>query len=101
MEAFLRRFLEDHKPIGLVGLGEVPIRMLLGQEMEQPPAPNGPAQLTIDGERRIVHTPGFSVFTRLGDVRIGVEAMVREVMRFMEERLRDEAGEQGGGAPGP
>jgi len=101
VEAFLRHFLEARKPIGLVGLGEVPIRTLLGQEMEEPPAPHGPKHLTVDDERRIVHTPGFSAFTRLGDVRTGIEAMVREVMRLMEERLREETGARGGGALGP
>jgi len=88
--AFLRRFLEERKPIGLVGLGEVPIRTLLGQELDLPPVPRAPADLVIDAERRLVHTPGFSAFNRLADVRTGIEAMVREVIRLMEDRLRQE-----------
>jgi enhancing lycopene biosynthesis protein 2 len=101
VEAFLRPFLQERKPIGLVGLGEVPIRTLLGQELEPPPAPCEPGRPEVDARRRIVHTPGFSAFTRLGDVRLGIEAMVREVIRLMEERREEEQAARGGGAPGP
>lgn len=97
--AFLRRFLEERKPIGLVGLGEVPIRTLLGQELDLPPVPSAPGDPVVDAERRLVHTPGFSAFNRIADVRIGIEAMVREVIRLMEDRLRQEA-EDGRGAVG-
>lgn len=98
--AFLRRLLEERKPIGLVGLGEVPIRTLLGLDLDLPPVPRAPADLMVDAERRLVHTPGFSAFNRLADVRAGIEAMVREVIRLMEERLRQE-GAAGQGALQP
>lgn len=98
VESFLRPLLASRKPIGLVGLGEVPIRTLLGQEVEPSPPPRHPGDLTIDLDRRIVHTPGFSAFSRLGDVRTGIDAMVREVIRLMEARL-GEPEPTGGGAP--
>lgn len=86
--AYIRHFLEDGKPIGCVSLGEIPVRTLLGQDIDMSPPPPDPRSLTIDGARRIVHTPGFSVFTRLRDVREGIEAMVDEVLRLIAERNR-------------
>jgi enhancing lycopene biosynthesis protein 2 len=92
IERFIRHFLHDGKPIGLVSLGEIPIRMILGQEMEMPAPPHDPRRLSVDQARRIVHTPGFSVFTRLQDVQAGIEAMVGEVLKLMEERRVAPAG---------
>jgi enhancing lycopene biosynthesis protein 2 len=89
IEAFLRRVLDDGKPIGCVSLGEVPVRTVLGDDIEIPPPPAGPQALTIDRQRSIVHTPGFTAFTRLVDVRAGIEAMVAEVLRMVRERRGD------------
>ena len=89
--AFLRRFLDDGKPIGCISLGEIPVRTVLGDEIEVPPPPAGPQTLTIDRQRSIVHTPGFTAFTRLVDVRAGIEAMVAEVLRMVRERRSDRA----------
>jgi len=86
VEAFLRHFLDAGKPIGLVSLGEAPVRAVLGLELEVAPPPADPGRVTIDRERRIVHTPGFSAFTRLKDVRAGIDSMVAEVIKMMEER---------------
>jgi enhancing lycopene biosynthesis protein 2 len=94
--SFLRPFLMVRKPIGLVGLGEVPIRTLLGQDVDSSSLAHAPGDLTIDRERRIVHTPGFAAFSRIGDVRTGIEAMVREVIRMMEARLGEESGSASG-----
>ncbi len=88
--AFLRHFLEARKPIGLVGLGEIPVRTLLGQELALMPPPADPRTVSVDREGRIVHTPGFSAFTRLRDVQAGIEAMIGEVLRMMQERQREE-----------
>jgi enhancing lycopene biosynthesis protein 2 len=85
---FLRHFLEERKPLGLVSLGDVPVRMLLGEEIEAASAPDDPRRVEIDRERRIVRTPGFAAFSRLADVRAGIEAMVREVLMLIEERAR-------------
>ena len=84
VRTFLDHFLDHRKPIGLVGLGEVPVRTLLGQELDVPRAPGDPQRLTVDQARRIVHTPGFVAFARLEEVRTGIEAMVAEVLRLME-----------------
>ncbi len=84
--AFIRHFLESGKPIGLVSLGDVPVRSILGQEIEPAPVPSSPGSVVVDRERRIVHTPGFSAYARLRDVQVGIEAMVRAVLRLMQER---------------
>ena len=89
--AFLRHFVEARKPIGCVSLGEIPLRALLGDEIEVPAPPPGPAALNVDRERGIVHSPGFTAFTRLADVKAGIEAMVAEVLRLVDERRRTEA----------
>jgi hypothetical protein len=79
-------FIETGKPLGLVGLGEVPVRTLLRSPMNPPPGE--PSRPIIDADRPIIYTPGFAAFTRLGDVRIGIEAMVEALLRAMEDRLR-------------
>jgi len=89
VEKFLTHFLEARKPIGLVSLGEVPIRTLLQEGMEPAEPPRDPTSLTLDRERRIVHTQGFTAFNRLEHVRVGIEAMVVEILKMMSERLRD------------
>jgi enhancing lycopene biosynthesis protein 2 len=99
--ALLGHFLEEGKPVGLVGLGEVPVRMLLGQEVNSPATPAEPATLAIDPDRSIVHTPGFASFTRLDDVRTGIEAMITEVLRRMEARAQGARPAAGGNAPRP
>jgi len=96
---FIRHFLEAGKPIGLVSLGEVPVRTILGQEIEPAPAMSSPGAVAVERERRIVHTPGFSSYTRLRDVQAGIDAMVREVLSLMRER-RTQA-EPGAAAAGP
>lgn len=88
---FLKHFIEARKPIGCISLGEVPVRALLGDEIVVPAPPPGPGALNIDRERGIVHTPGFTAFTRLADVKAGIEAMVAEVLRLVQERRREEA----------
>jgi len=84
VERWLRACLETHKPIGLVGLGEIPIRLLLGQDIEAPAPPADPATLRIDDRHRLVFTPGFAAFTRFADVRAGIDAMVERVLALLE-----------------
>ena len=83
---FLRRCLDRGLPIGCVSLGEIPIRTLLGDAIEPPPPPPDPRSLTIHPTRPIVHTPGFTVFTRLLDVKAGIDALVAEVLSRVRER---------------
>ena len=89
--AFLDHFLQAGKPIGCVGLGEVPVRMRLGQEPEDADPTRPPERPRVDADRPIVHTPGFTAYSRLGQVKAGIEAMVGEVLRRMEERGRRDA----------
>jgi enhancing lycopene biosynthesis protein 2 len=84
VERWLRACLDGRKPIGLVGLGEIPIRLLLGQEVEAPAPPADPATLRVDDQHRIVFTPGFAAFTRFADVRAGIDAMVERVLALLE-----------------
>jgi enhancing lycopene biosynthesis protein 2 len=99
--AFLRHFIETGKPIGCVSLGEIPLRTVLGDTIDVPAPPAGPQALSIDRERSIVHTPGSTAFTRLADVKTGIEAMVGEVLTLVRERRRVSAPAGGGptGAP--
>ncbi|HEX9428253.1 MAG TPA: hypothetical protein VGA64_10740 [Candidatus Polarisedimenticolia bacterium] len=89
LEGFLRHFLDRGKPIGLISLGEIPVRLLLGQPIEQAPPPADPGQVGVDAARRLVHTPGFTGFARLGDVLTGIQAMIASLLRLMEERRRE------------
>jgi len=86
---FVRAFLEGGKPIGCVSLGEIPVRTVLGEDIEVPAPAAGPQALTLDRRRSIVHTPGFTAFTRLADVKTGIDAMVTEVLRIVREARSD------------
>jgi len=98
---FLRHFLEAKKPIGCASLGEIPVRTVLGDPIEVPAPPKDPQVLTIDRERGIVHTPGSTAFTRLADVKAGIDAMVGQVLALVRERRRlaSPAGRAPGAAP--
>ena len=63
------------------------------------PPPHHPDRPLIDRQRRIVHTPGFSIFNRLQDVQIGIRAMVGELLRLMSERQSSSAAGKGALAP--
>ena len=93
VKRFIEHFIDERKPIGLISLGEVPVRTILQQELEIAPPPHDPDRPTIDAQRAIVHTPGFSVFTRMQDVQRGIRAMVAELLRLMGERQRQSAGD--------
>jgi enhancing lycopene biosynthesis protein 2 len=86
--AFLRHFVEAGKPIGCVSLGEIPLRTVLGDEIEVPAPPASPGALTVDRGRSIVHTPGSTAFARLADVKTGIDAMVAEVLDLVRARRR-------------
>jgi enhancing lycopene biosynthesis protein 2 len=89
---FLRHFVEARKPLGLVGLGELPVRRLLGQDADPPPTPADPRTLKVDPDRPILHTPGFAGFTRIADVRAGLGALVEAILARLEETPRSAEG---------
>ena len=91
VQTFLARCLAARLPIGCVSLGEVPLRAAIGAEIATPAPPRGPSTLTVDEERSIVHTPGSTAYTRLTDVKSGIDAMVTEVLRRVQERRRQAA----------
>ena len=89
--AFLGRCLEARLPIGCISLGEIPLRTVVGDEIAVPAPPRSPTALTVDPGRTIVHTPGSTAFTRLADVKSGIDAMMAEVLRRVQERRRQAA----------
>lgn len=93
---FLLQLLEIGTPIGCASLGEIPVRTVLGDEIDVPTQPAGPQVLAIDEKRSIVCTPGFTAFARLADVKAGVDAMVGEVLRLVRDRRRSAASAQRG-----
>ena len=83
-EEVVRHFLAAEKPVGVVGLGDIPVRSLTGEPLEDPLA--GFAPITVDRTRRIVTTPAFKSFTRVSEVAAGIDAMVEEMIRMVNER---------------
>ena len=85
-EAVVRHFLEHQKPVGVVGLGDILYRHLIGQPLEDPAPDPDPSRVEVDPARRVVATPGFKSFRRVGAVAAGIEAMAGELLRLVEER---------------
>lgn len=85
---FLMHFVETGKPLGLIGLGELPMSLALGEEAVPPATPADPATLTVDPRRQILKTPGFAAFTRLGDVRRGIDSLVQALVERLDAPAR-------------
>ena len=81
--AAVRHFLEARKPLGVVGLGDILVRQVTGQPLEDPRAGDDPARIERDPERRILTTAGFKSFQRVSEVAVGIDAMVKELMRWV------------------
>src|SRR5207245_4668210 len=73
VEAFLARCLEARLPIGCVSLGEIPLRTAIGEEIAVPEPPQSATAVSVDRDRAIVHTPGSTAFSRLADVKAGID----------------------------
>lgn len=83
-ERFLRHFFEARKPVGTIGLGEVPVRALLGLDLpDASPAP--PARVDADPDRRLWHTAGSASGGRLADMRQGIASLVQAVLEALHE----------------
>lgn len=82
----VRHFLQLHKPVGVVGMGDILVRHLTGEGLEDPPEAKGPTLVRVDRERRIITTPGFKSYRRVSEVAAGIEAMVREFIRLVMQR---------------
>ncbi|PYT12113.1 MAG: hypothetical protein DMF51_13930 [Acidobacteria bacterium] len=91
VETFLGRCLAARLPIGCVSLGEIPLRTTLGEDLTVPESPRSATALAVDREKAIVHTPGSTAFTRLADVKAGIDAMVAGVLSLVQERRRQAA----------
>lgn len=85
-EAAVRHFLEARKPVGVVGLGDILVRHLTGEPLEDPALDPDPVRVEVDAARRVVTTPGFKSFRRVGAVAAGIEAMADELLRLVGER---------------
>jgi len=79
----VRHFLESHKPVGVVGMGDILVRHLTGESLEDPRAELDPAKPELDQARHIVSTPGFKSFRRVSEVAVGIDAMVLELLRWV------------------
>jgi enhancing lycopene biosynthesis protein 2 len=83
VERFLRHFLEAHKPVATIGLGEVPVCAALGLELPEAPCAS-PTRVEADLERQLWHTAGAGSGARLQDLRAGITALVAAVLAAME-----------------
>ncbi|HEV8336894.1 MAG TPA: isoprenoid biosynthesis protein ElbB [Candidatus Polarisedimenticolia bacterium] len=81
----IRHFFRNRKPVGVIGLGDILVRHLTGEPLEDPRPGLDPAGIVVDRERRIVATPGFKSFTRVSEVAFGIDAMVAELIRLVRE----------------
>jgi enhancing lycopene biosynthesis protein 2 len=84
VDRFLRHFLEAGKPIGTIGLGEVPVRALCGLDLPEAPSAS-PTRLEVDEERRLWHTAGAASGARLGELRAGIGALVEAVLAAIRD----------------
>ena len=84
----VRHFLEGRKPVGVVGMGDILVRHLIGERLEDPLPQSDPAALEVNRERRIITTPGFKSFRRVSEVAVGIDAMVRELIRWIGQSSR-------------
>jgi len=85
-EDVVRHFLAGGKPVGVVGLGEILVRSLTGEPLEDPRPGLDPREVSADRERRILTTPGFKSFTRVSEVAAGIDAMVAGLIGMVNER---------------
>jgi enhancing lycopene biosynthesis protein 2 len=79
----VRHFLDARKPVGVVGMGDILVRHLIGEPLEDPLPQSDPAALEVNREKRIITTPGFKSFRRVSEVAVGIEAMVLELIRWI------------------
>ena len=79
----VRHFLDARKPVGVVGLGDILVRHLMGEQLEDPLPQGDPAALEVNREKRIITTPGFKSFRRVSEVAVGIDAMVLELIRWV------------------
>jgi len=82
-ERAVRHFLDAGKPVGVIGLGDILVRRLTGDPLEDPDPGRDPAQVSVDPDRRIVTAPGFKSFRRVAEVAAGIDSMVDELMRML------------------
>ncbi|HEV8375627.1 MAG TPA: hypothetical protein VGR38_05260 [Candidatus Polarisedimenticolia bacterium] len=81
----VRHFLDARKPVGVVGLGDILVRHLTGEKLEDPEGGLDPSEVSVDRERRIVTTPGFKSFRRVSEVAEGVESMVQTLLGWVKK----------------
>ena len=82
-EEVVRHFLAGRKPLGVVGLGEILVRFLTGEPLDDPRPDLDPLEVAVDREKRIVATPGFKSYTRVSEVAAGIDAMVAELIKMV------------------
>jgi hypothetical protein len=84
IERLLRHCLEARKPVGTMGLGELPWRVVCGLDLPEAPSAS-PRNVDVDEARRWWHTSGAASGARFADVRAGIAALVTAVLAAMDE----------------
>lgn len=82
-EAVVRHFLDRRKPLGVVGMGEILVRHLTGEGLNDLPEEDPGRPVRVDQERRILTTPGFKSLQRVSEVAAGIEGMVNQLIRWI------------------
>jgi putative intracellular protease/amidase len=82
IERFLRHCLDARKPVGTIGLGELPVRACCGLDLPDAPSAS-PRRVEVDEARRWWHTSGAASGARLAEVRAGIAALVTSVLAAM------------------
>jgi putative intracellular protease/amidase len=85
VERLLRHILDARKPVGTIGLGELPWRVVCGLDLPEAPS-DAPRRVEVDAARRWWHTSGAASGARLAAVHAGIAELVTSVLAAMEER---------------
>ena len=81
VDALVRAFLDQRKPIGTISLAGSLVATILGLPLEEDPFSVPPTEIRVNEARGIVWTPGYLTGDRLGEVSIGIDRMIEEVVR--------------------
>ena len=81
VDALVRAFVDQKKPIGTISLAGSLVSTILGLPLEEDPFSVPPTEIRVDEARGLVWTPGYLTGDRPGEVSIGIDRMVDEVVR--------------------
>jgi enhancing lycopene biosynthesis protein 2 len=85
VDRLLRGLLEQKKPLGLISLADLLIYPLLPDLEKTLSAWQSGTDPVLDRERKVVYTPGYRGYDRIGKVSTGIRNLVEEIARFLEQ----------------